>query len=98
MSTTFDLRVELPAALAGPAAAFRFVERFAAHLGAPVGPGDGTPEGELADAERRLGLALPEAMREWYARFGQRWNATPTRRTVRRARTPTASRSPSSTC
>ncbi|MEV6212762.1 hypothetical protein [Kitasatospora sp. NPDC051914] len=74
MSESFDLRVDLPAALAGPSAAFGFVERFAAHLGAPVKPGDGVPEEELAAAEQRLGFALPGAMREWYARFGQRWD------------------------
>ncbi|WP_406449658.1 hypothetical protein OG782_10640 [Streptomyces sp. NBC_00876] len=72
MSETFDLRVELPAALAGPAAAWRFVERFAAHLGAPVGPDDGYAEAEIAAAELRLGLRLPQAMRELYGRFGRR--------------------------
>ncbi|MFE6972176.1 hypothetical protein [Streptomyces sp. NPDC057682] len=72
MPPAFDLRDELPAALAGPPAAWRFVERFAARLGAPAGPDDGFPESELAAAESRLGLRLPEAMREWYGRFGRR--------------------------
>lgn len=72
MPETFDLRAELPAALAGPPAAWRFIERLAARLGAPAGPDDGVPESELAAAERRLALRLPEAMREWYARFGRR--------------------------
>ncbi|GAA2750701.1 hypothetical protein [Kitasatospora cinereorecta] len=67
-----DLRVDLPAALTGPSAAFAFVERFAENLGAPVQPEDGVPEAELTAAEQRLGLALPGAMREWYARFGRR--------------------------
>ncbi|WP_431678107.1 hypothetical protein [Kitasatospora sp. KL5] len=74
MSESFDLRVDLPAALAGPSAAFTFVERFAAHLGAPIESGDGFPEEELAAAEQRLGFALPGAMREWYSRFGRRWD------------------------
>ncbi|WP_326681901.1 SMI1/KNR4 family protein [Streptomyces sp. NBC_01237] len=72
MPEIFDLRVELPAALAGPSAAWRFIERFAAHLGAPVGADDGFPEAELAAAELRLGLRLPSAMRELYGRFGRR--------------------------
>ncbi|MFJ5844623.1 MULTISPECIES: SMI1/KNR4 family protein [unclassified Streptomyces] len=72
MPETFDLRVELPAALTGPAGAWQFVERFAARLGAPTGPDDGYPEAELAAAELRLGLRLPPAVRELYARFGRR--------------------------
>ncbi|MEU9128792.1 hypothetical protein AB0D08_11870 [Kitasatospora sp. NPDC048540] len=74
MSESLDLRADLPSALTGPSAAFTFVERFAAHLGAPVRPEDGVPETELAAAEHRLGFALPGAMREWYARFGRRWD------------------------
>ncbi|WP_327710150.1 SMI1/KNR4 family protein [Streptomyces sp. NBC_00464] len=74
MPEAFDLRVELPAALTGPAAAWRFIERFAARLGAPVGPDDGFPEADLAAAELRLGLRLPEAMRELYGRFGRRYD------------------------
>lgn len=74
MPEAFDLRVELPAALSGPAAAWRFIERFAARLGTPVGPDDGFPEADLAAAELRLGLRLPQAMRELYGRFGRRYD------------------------
>ncbi|MEU9200243.1 hypothetical protein [Streptomyces sp. NPDC048332] len=72
MPEPFDLRVEIPAALTDPAAAWRFIERFAARLGAPVGPDDGFPESGLAAAEQRLGLRLPLAVRELYGRFGRR--------------------------
>ncbi|MFJ9454981.1 hypothetical protein ACIRST_07875 [Kitasatospora sp. NPDC101447] len=74
MSTTFDLPAELSASLAGPAAAWRFVERFAAHLGAPVEEAHGCTEEELAAAEQRLGLPLPGALREAYGRFGRRFD------------------------
>jgi hypothetical protein len=38
----------------------------------PLGPDDGVPEDELRAAEKRLGVPLPAAMREAYARLGQR--------------------------
>ncbi|MFD8757051.1 SMI1/KNR4 family protein [Kitasatospora sp. NPDC059577] len=74
MPRTFDLPTELASSLVGPAAAWRFVERFATHLGAPVEATDGCTEEELAAAEQRLGLRLPGALREAYGRFGRRFD------------------------
>ncbi|MGI5324960.1 hypothetical protein [Actinomadura nitritigenes] len=68
----FDIVRDLPPALHDRAAAWTFIREFAAGWGLPLGREDGTPEGELAEAEDRLGLGLPAAVREAYALFGRR--------------------------
>ena len=38
----------------------------------PLAPGDGVPEPEVTEAERRLGFRLPRVLRELYLRAGRR--------------------------
>lgn len=45
---------------------------FVADWHAPLQDGDGYSEEELDAAERRLGFALPTALREWYGLIGKR--------------------------
>jgi hypothetical protein len=45
-------------------------------------PADGVPEDELRTAEASLGIALPAALREAYARFGQRDEVTRSHETL----------------
>jgi len=45
---------------------------FIAEWHGPLKRGDGYPASELNAAEKRLGLKLPEALREWYQLAGQR--------------------------
>lgn len=45
---------------------------FAARFVEPLGPDDGLTSAELDRAERRLGLRLPRALREWYRLAGRR--------------------------
>lgn len=73
---SFDLVGELALGVRDRAAAWRFIERFAAEWASPLTPGDGTDEAELAAAEERLGLRLPAAMREAYTLFGRRKDLT----------------------
>lgn len=68
----FDIVRDLPPALHDRAAAWTFIREFAAGWGLPLGREDGTPEAELAEAEDRLGLRLPAAVREAYALLGRR--------------------------
>jgi uncharacterized protein (TIGR02996 family) len=51
---------------------WRLVEEFISIWRKPLGPRDGYSEDELEAAERRLGFALPLALREWYALAGRR--------------------------
>ncbi|QKG23367.1 SMI1/KNR4 family protein [Actinomadura verrucosospora] len=68
----FDIVRDLPPALHDRAAAWTFIREFAGSWGLSLGREDGTPDGELAEAEERLGLRLPAAVREAYALFGRR--------------------------
>ena len=51
---------------------WRLVEEFVEVWHRPLAPGDGYPEPDLAAVERRLGVRLPPALREWYALGGRR--------------------------
>ena len=48
------------------------VKEFIAEWFEPLGEGDGYSEEEIAFAEARLGIRLPEALREWYG-FAGKW-------------------------
>jgi uncharacterized protein (TIGR02996 family) len=51
---------------------WRLVEEFIEVWHRPLEQGDGCSEEELADAESRLGLRLPRALRDWYRLAGKR--------------------------
>jgi hypothetical protein len=57
-------------------AAWRFIRGFAVRWQSPLIDGDGWAEADLADAEARLGLRLPAALREAYQLFGRRKDLT----------------------
>lgn len=52
------------------------VRALAAATGRPLADGDGVPADELAEAESRLGVPLPAALREAYLLFGRRADLT----------------------
>lgn len=56
-----------------------FAERWHRAIGEPLRPGDGFAEADLAAAERRLGVALPAAVRSAYLRSGRRYGSGPDR-------------------
>lgn len=58
------------------AAVWRFVRHFAAAWVEPLAAADGCGEDELAAAEARLGVRLPDALREAYALLGRRPDLT----------------------
>jgi hypothetical protein len=58
--------------------AWRFIEGFAAAWTEPIGPEDGWSRRELAEAEDRLGVRVPEALKEALALFGKRPEVTST--------------------
>lgn len=69
----FDLAAEVAAAGLDREATWRFVARFARHwLGAPVDGESGVDEARIVEAEQRLGLSFPAAVRELYALAGRR--------------------------
>ncbi|MFB7944831.1 SMI1/KNR4 family protein [Kitasatospora phosalacinea] len=71
-----DLPAALAAALADRTAAWRLIADLAAFWGAPLQPGDGRTGAELDDAEARLGLRLPAALREAHLLLGNRPDLT----------------------
>jgi hypothetical protein len=71
----FDLYDDL-AALGAGAPATGFIERFAARYAGALGPGDGCSPGALDAAEARLGVPLPEALRDLYTLVGNRDDLT----------------------
>lgn len=75
MVDAFDVRAEL-AGVGDRAGAWRFVERFAAAWAAPISATDGWDDAALGEAETRLGVALPAAVREAYRLFGRRDDLT----------------------
>lgn len=83
MTVTLDLHARLPLALRDPAATGPFLRDFAAFWGHPILPGDGYDEGELAAAEKRLGLTLPRPLRELYLLLGHRRDLTSNHNTLR---------------
>jgi hypothetical protein len=48
------------------------VKTFISEWFEPLGESDGYSEAEIAEAEARLGIRLPEALREWYG-FAGKW-------------------------
>lgn len=53
---------------------WRLVEEFIDIWYGPLQPEDGCSEGDLLEAEERLGLKLPAALREWHVLAGQRYD------------------------
>ncbi len=51
---------------------WRLAEEFIDIWHGGLKPGDGYTEAEVADAETRLGVPLPAALREWYIKAGRR--------------------------
>ncbi|MFF3333507.1 SMI1/KNR4 family protein [Streptomyces sp. NPDC002888] len=76
MTVVFDMHDGLARALRGRAEAWDFLRAFAAHWTRPLEPGDGWSAEAVAGAERRLGVALPAALREAYVLFGRRTDLT----------------------
>lgn len=77
MVDAFDVRVELTG-IGDRASAWRFIERFAAAWAAPITAADGWDDAALDEAQARLGVAFPAAVREAYRLFGRRDDLTRT--------------------
>src|SRR5690349_13821243 len=73
---TFDVAGSVAGAVHDRSAAWRFIEGFAAAWTEPIGPEDGWSRRELAEAEDRLGVGLPEAVKEALSLFGKRPEVT----------------------
>jgi hypothetical protein len=73
---TFDVAEGAARAVLDRTAAWRFIEGFAAEWADPVEARDGWNHADLNDAEHRLDVRLPEAVREAYALFGKRPDLT----------------------
>lgn len=71
----FDVASVLRAARAD-GALLRFVEEFAAAFARPIDDCDGFGELELREAEERIGVRVPSALREAYLVFGRRADLT----------------------
>ncbi|MCP2246787.1 hypothetical protein [Lentzea aerocolonigenes] len=75
---TFDVAGSVAGAVHDRSAAWRFIEGFAAAWTEPIGPEDGWSRRELAEAEDRLGVRVPEAVKEALSLFGKRPEVTST--------------------
>lgn len=73
---TFDLAEAAARVSRDRSAAWRFIEEFAASWAEPLEARDGWTRRELADAEDRLGVRIPEALREALSLFGKRPDLT----------------------
>ncbi|HUQ61007.1 hypothetical protein [Lentzea sp.] len=73
---TFDVAGEAARAVHDRSAAWRFIEGFAASWADPLEPQDGWTRRELAETEDRLGVRLPEAVKEALSLFGKRPDLT----------------------
>lgn len=73
---TFDVAGEVAGAVRDRYTAWRFIEGFAAAWAEPLEPQDGWNRHDLAAAEDRLGVAIPEALKEALALFGKRPDLT----------------------
>ncbi|QFZ21191.1 hypothetical protein [Saccharothrix syringae] len=69
----FDIIAAVRRASVDRDGAWRFVREYAEHFVTPLGEGDGCA---VDEAEERLGLRLPAAVREAYALFGRRADLT----------------------
>ncbi|MFC4070321.1 hypothetical protein [Actinoplanes subglobosus] len=76
MTGAFDLHGELAAGVRDAAGAWRFVREFAQRFASPLVDGDGVAEQELAEAQARLALVLPAALRDGYTLTGRRNDLT----------------------
>ncbi|MEU0403744.1 SMI1/KNR4 family protein [Streptomyces sp. NPDC006197] len=72
MADSFDVAEALAGGCPARADAWAFVRGFAAAWSTPVSPADGFTSADVQQAEDRLGLRLPVALREAYALFGRR--------------------------
>ncbi|MGM1060449.1 hypothetical protein [Saccharothrix sp. Mg75] len=68
-----DVAAELSLGLDDRDDAWRFIRWYAEHFAAPLEDGDGHA---VEEAEERLGVRLPAAVREAYALFGRRADLT----------------------
>lgn len=69
----FDLAADVAAAALDREATWRFVARFARHwIDAPLDEESGVDGARIIQAEQRLGLPFPAAVREWCALAGRR--------------------------
>jgi hypothetical protein len=68
----FDLPRDIASAQSGSAECWLFIKGYAATWLTPLQPADGCDEGDLIDAEDRLGFHLPASMREAYRLFARR--------------------------
>lgn len=73
MSSRFDLADELAAGMRDTAAAFRFIDRYCAAWTTPLSAHDAYSQREVAEAERRLGIAFPAALRQALLLFSRRY-------------------------
>jgi hypothetical protein len=71
MANAFDPRAGL-ACVRDAAGAWSFIRGFTRHWSQPLGHGDGCGEAEIASAEQRLGITLPQALRDGYRLCGHR--------------------------
>jgi hypothetical protein len=73
---TFDVAGAAARAVRERAAAWRFIEGFAAAWADPIEPQDGWSRADLAATEDQLGVRLPEAVKEALSLFGKRPDLT----------------------
>jgi hypothetical protein len=73
---TFDVVGSAARAVHDRTAAWRFIEGFAAAWSDPIEAQDGWNHADLDAAEHRLGVRLPDAVRDAYALFGKRPDLT----------------------
>ncbi|MFD9705748.1 hypothetical protein [Lentzea sp. NPDC059081] len=73
---TFDVAGDAARAMHDRSAAWRFIEGFAASWADPLEPQDGWTRRELAETEDRLGVRIPEAVKEALSLFGKRPDLT----------------------
>ncbi|HEX7305328.1 hypothetical protein [Lentzea sp.] len=73
---TFDVAGSAALAVHDRSAAWRFIEGFAAAWADPIEAQDGWTRRELAETEDRLGVRVPEAVKEALALFGKRPDLT----------------------
>ncbi len=76
MGGGFDLYEEVAAGVRNADGALRFIRRFAEHFARPITVDDGCGDGELREAQVRLGFPLPAALRDVYALIGRRDDLT----------------------
>jgi hypothetical protein len=71
-----DLHAELARAARDAVGAWRFIRLFAAGYASPIVDGDGWDDGDIREAEKRLGFSLPASLRMAYGWMGRRRDLT----------------------